>query len=378
METKLLVILPKYDSSSPDHLTHLLEMVSLWNKNFDVSLLFENLVVNKIDVTVDSLIFPSICSKWVSLVRRIKYIILSRIGGCEVCFVYYSYWGAIFASIVFRLTGGKVYYWHCERFNNFYSKEQTFVKTISKWLCDKVLLMLALYVVTGLITGSDSVAQSYVEIFKISRDKIHIIPNWVSLKRFKLPKSKLYYKKFLDIPSSKQVILFVHKLVPRKGADFLPEIIKSTIVNNKKVIFIIVGDGQLLKSLTMKIKAMRLSEYVRFEGAIANSQILPYYGCADVFIMPSRQEGFPRVLLECMATGLPFVATDVGGVRDLITDLPSKHLIEPENIDAFSIKIGEILKNRTLNNKLVSYGYRNILRYDIDLINKRFIELFSK
>ncbi|MER3486106.1 MAG: glycosyl transferase, partial [Chloroflexota bacterium] len=66
---------------------------------------------------------------------------------------------------------------------------------------------------------------------------------------------------------------------------------------------------------------------------------------ADVFMMPSLEEGFPRVLLEAMATGVPFVAVDVGGVRDILSPHQQRCVVPARDCDAFATRLVELLND---------------------------------
>jgi len=93
----------------------------------------------------------------------------------------------------------------------------------------------------------------------------------------------------------------------------------------------IAGDGPERPSLERLVADLELSEMVQFSGWIAREDMPDVYRRADVFVLPSYVEGMPNVVLEAMASGLPVIATDVPGTRDVIEDGVSGYLVSPRD-----------------------------------------------
>ena len=133
----------------------------------------------------------------------------------------------------------------------------------------------------------------------------------------------------------------------------MPEIIRA--FRDEKVVFVIIGDGPERGNLELRINPStslgagnyELWNKVRMLGWIPNKELPMYYAIADVFIMPSDEEGFPRVLLEAMAMKVPFVASDAGGVKEIIPEVFREYLCPAGEIDCFSANIKKLLlKNK--------------------------------
>jgi L-malate glycosyltransferase len=144
----------------------------------------------------------------------------------------------------------------------------------------------------------------------INPDKVYITPNAVDVEKFNSQKKKLPLD--VKIGHEKPLILFVGNLVFQKGVKYLLEAKKLMKTDAK---LLIVGDGPLRPELEMKVQKDHISDVV-FAGARRDvDQIMP---SADVFVLPSISEGFPITILEAMASGLPVVATNAGGISEVM------------------------------------------------------------
>ncbi|MBI2050367.1 MAG: glycosyltransferase family 4 protein [Parcubacteria group bacterium] len=104
---------------------------------------------------------------------------------------------------------------------------------------------------------------------------------------------------------------------------------------------VIVGDGELRPQLEEQIKKLNLADQVHLTGQLPDAH--QYLKAFDIFVLASRKEGFPYVLLEAAAAGVPIVATRVGGVPEIIHDEITGYLAEPCNPDELAQKISQAL-----------------------------------
>lgn len=372
--TKLLYILPEYDAQAPTHHVHLFEMLAELGKTIDIFLLVEK-STGQPEIANLEKIYPA-----KNFFDRFLAIIWARALGYKKAYVHYSYWGAILASFVFRTTGGKVFYWHCEVYDHFFSKFTWSTESFREKFLDEYLMVIVLKMVNYLVTGTKTVEEYYQRQFRIPATKVKIVPNWVNLKRFTATKHKSLLRQKLSLPKNKKIVMFAHRLAPRKGADLLPEIVESVVQKVPGVYFIIVGGGGgALKEWLMKEFAKRkLKEHVFLSPGIANLELPKLLAASDLFIMPSRQEGFPRILLECMAAGLPFVAMDVGGTKDIINSAQKHFLIPARSTMAFINATVDLLCNAPKLRKLSHQGQIQVQKYGLEKVSKKFLELFSR
>ena len=105
---------------------------------------------------------------------------------------------------------------------------------------------------------------------------------------------------------------------------------------------------------------------------------MDYYKVADVFINPSYSEGFPRVVIEAMSSGLPVVATDVGGTRDIMGPEQKKFLVDKDDRTEFRNKVIYLLTHSEVRNKIILENKEHVKRYTTDSVSKMYIERIFK
>lgn len=145
-------------------------------------------------------------------------------------------------------------------------------------------------------------------------------------------------------------VVFVGRLVQAKGIDILLDALAKIEPHQTVKNAIIVGDGPLISSLRKKAVSLRISHMVTFLGERHDvSQLLQM---SRVFVLPSRWEGTPSALLEAMATGLPVVASAVGGITQVIDNGIDGLLVPPEDAQFLGSAIEKALSDKQLAHKL--------------------------
>ncbi|MFC5604805.1 glycosyltransferase [Sporosarcina koreensis] len=142
-----------------------------------------------------------------------------------------------------------------------------------------------------------------------------------------------------------------------KGHETQLEALKHLIKKGYNVKLFFAGDGKLRGHFERKVKKMSLEKNVVFLGMISGSdQLQREFNKYDLFILPSYVEGMPRVLIEAMAVSLPCIASDVGGIPEILN---AKCLVKPRNPVMLADKIIEII---TDDEKMENYSKENFLK----------------
>ena len=168
-----------------------------------------------------------------------------------------------------------------------------------------------------------------------------------------------------------KVILFVGRLAEVKGVIYLIEAMKK--VDAKLVV---VGDGPLRDELEQQ--AGEQGDKIVFLGSKTHNELPPIYASADVFVAPSvtasdgGREGFGLVLLEAMASNLPIVASNSGGIPQVIRDGYNGLLCEERDVERLSELINKVLADDTLRSDLLQGGREFVAQYDYKNIADRY------
>ena len=203
-----------------------------------------------------------------------------------------------------------------------------------------------------IITVSNA-TKDYVLSLGAKPEKIKVLHNGVDLVRFRpLTGKREEMRRKLGIPQNSIVALTVRRLVYKNGIDTLIEGANIAVRKNPKITFLVVGKGPDLNNVQMRIRQLGIENNFRLTGFVKDEDLPFYYNAADFFVLPSKSgEGLPLVALEAMACGLPVIATNVGGISEILMEdygklVPSnqpeslaKAILEFSNIDFSSRKL---------------------------------------
>ena len=190
-----------------------------------------------------------------------------------------------------------------------------------------------------IVTVSNYSEDRIVKLYDVDKVKIRVVPNGVDTEKFKPVGEGEKLKKRLGL-RDKQVVLFVGRLIPRKGLPFLVEAARQVVKERDETVFLIVGDGPLKNQLTSQLEKIELSRHFVFLGDVKDALLPVLYDSADVFALPSIQEGQGIALLEAQASAKPVVAFNVGGVPEAVLDKETGLLVKPGKVEL----AGAILK----------------------------------
>ena len=164
--------------------------------------------------------------------------------------------------------------------------------------------------------------KEYVLSLGAKPSKIKVLYNGVDLEHFRqLPTKRGEMRAKFGIPKNAAVAITVRRLVYKNGIDTLIEAAAIAVKKNPNLIFLVVGKGPDQNGVQARIRELGIEDNFRLAGFVSDEDLPFCYNAADFFVLPSKSgEGLPLVALEAMACGLPVVATDVGGIREILTD----------------------------------------------------------
>jgi glycosyltransferase involved in cell wall biosynthesis len=206
-----------------------------------------------------------------------------------------------------------------------------------------------------IVTISNYSLKKIRKCYNIQSGKIRIAPNGVDTERFKPIQTSKAVKLQFGLGSS-PIVLFVGSLIPRKGLPFMVEAAEKVIKEKPETQFLIVGEGPLKNQLTQSLAACNLSGNFKFMGKVSDDLLPSVYGCADVFVLPSIQEGQGIVLLEAQAAGKPVVAFDIGGVNETVRNKETGLLVKRGSTEELADALLRLLSDTDLREKMGADG----------------------
>jgi D-inositol-3-phosphate glycosyltransferase len=210
-----------------------------------------------------------------------------------------------------------------------------------------------------LVAVSNAVARNLIQWYGIDGSKISVVHNGVDTRLF-APSSKEEAKRSVGLENTR-VVLFVGRLSPIKGIDYLMKAAQTILDEFDDVTFLFVGGVPKFmrghqanpQGLLADInKSYNDANRLRFLGAIPNNLLPVYYSAADLVVTPSLYEAAPKVILEAMACGTPVIATNVGGIPEVISDGVNGLLVPPADSMALSRALSLLLRDDPLRLEL--------------------------
>jgi glycosyltransferase involved in cell wall biosynthesis len=185
--------------------------------------------------------------------------------------------------------------------------------------------------------------------------KVRIVPNGVETQKFQ-PNGDTTQVTRLIHAAGRQVVLFVGRLIPRKGLPYLVEAAKTVVKEHKNTLFVLVGNGPQRAVLEAEVAKANLTHNFLFLGDVSEALLPQVYRCADAFVLPSIQEGQGIVLLEAQATAVPVVAFRVSGVTEALQDGKTGVLVKPADTAELAQALLQLLSDEALRKKMGASG----------------------
>ncbi len=218
-----------------------------------------------------------------------------------------------------------------------------------------------------IIAQSDDMKNDLIDNFKINRLKVKKINNPVDFDLINRLKEENNIENY---NTSYKNIIAIGNLSPRKGFDLLLNVMSELKTENIKLT--ILGDGVFKEELLQQKKQLGLNN-VTFLGKMSNPFV--YLKEADLFILSSRYEGFPNVLLEAGACGTYSLANNApGGINEIIQEEINGEIFSIEDSKGFAKKIKEILKKSHDKNRIIGSIYS---RFSKKIIIEQYENLFN-
>jgi 1,2-diacylglycerol 3-alpha-glucosyltransferase len=221
---------------------------------------------------------------------------------------------------------------------------------------------------------------SVIETIKnwgVNNRNIFSIPTGVDESQFVNPDRESARQKY-GIKDNEILLLMVTRLTAEKNVEFLFDAVMDILENNKNVKFLASGEGHLGNKIKIMVAEKRMADKVVFIEIGLSENIKDYYAAGDIFVFASKSETQGMVLTEAMYLGLPIVAVEATGAKDIIEDGKTGFLVA-ENKSEFSAAVQRLIDSSDLRNKFGEEAKRIAKeKYTSIVCAKKMLEVYEK
>jgi glycosyltransferase involved in cell wall biosynthesis len=210
------------------------------------------------------------------------------------------------------------------------------------------------------------------------KEKIVIIPNGINIEEVTTVHTQEECRNMLGLPYDAPIILFFGSLVRYKGPDVLLKAFKTIKKEFPKAKLIFAGRGEMFDELSNQALKLDLVNDVLFTGFVEEDKKPLYFKAADIFCLPSTTmaESFGIVNLEAMASGIPIVASNLGGIPDIVKHGVNGLLAEPGNYQNLADNLLCLLKDEDMRKRFGDQGKKLVWNFSWDEIAMKTEQLY--
>jgi glycosyltransferase involved in cell wall biosynthesis len=214
-------------------------------------------------------------------------------------------------------------------------------------------------------------------VARLLRRKSRCIYNAIDLDRFAQVRVDIAQKKrSLNLPCDAALIGSVGRLTEQKGYGYWVEAAALALARLNQVHFLLIGEGELAEALQAQVHRLGAGAQITLAGS--RSDIEELLACMDLFVSSSLWEGLPTVILESMACGLPVVATDIPGTRELIQPGVNGWLAPPADAQALCDAIVAAMQSPLRRAEMAVKARETVKKFSLQAVARQYIDLYDR
>ncbi len=212
------------------------------------------------------------------------------------------------------------------------------------------------------------------ERYRIAEASLRVVPEPVDLRPWKELRKASNELTTLRV-NRRPTILSVARQYPRKDTQTLLRAMPAVLEAHPTALLIVIGGGPELSRLAALAKQLDIADSVQLRGAVrSNDEVREAFFDAQVFCLPSLQEGFGIAFVEAMAAGLPIVAARSSAVPEIVDHARTGLLVGPGNVDELAGALSRLLADPDERRRLGEAGLESAERFDLDTVGRRFLD----
>jgi len=278
----------------------------------------------------------------------------------------YSFRRDILFLLIARIFGVKVLFHIHGGFLDEFLKNQVF---LVRAVVIKILKMANQIIVLS------SAQKEALAKFHLQR-KVMIVPNMIDAEKFSQNRK---CKERLPVPPQHMALLFVASIFfKEKGVWETLQALSLIVKKHSKISLLLVGGDKEEYEMKRYSQEKGLQDSVIFTGNLSGQDLIDVFCSSNIFILPSYSEGFPLVILEAMAAGLPIIATPVGAIPEIIEEGINGFLVPPRDPSGLAEKIIFLIENKPLRESMGENNVRKIReKYDLKPVSVIFDKIYQ-
>lgn len=212
---------------------------------------------------------------------------------------------------------------------------------------------------------SEEVRDTVLKVYGLKKQNVPVVYNGINLKKYNIKSNYSF--------GDEIKLLHIGRFAEAKNHENLINIFKELSNEFGTLKLYLIGEGTLEPKIKSQVKKLNLENKVVFVGI--TDQISDYLYNSDIFVLPSLFEGMPMTLIEAMASALPIVTTNVGGITSMLTNNVEALLSEPENTAIYN-NIKRMLLDENLRKRCGLNAKKKSLLFSAEVMAKRYLDIY--
>ena len=229
------------------------------------------------------------------------------------------------------------------------------------------------------IVTSNSMKGEVCGHFHVQGEKVDVIPNAIEVEKYAIGVDRWEVRRRFGVGDNEKLVLCVGRLVPQKGIEYLIRAIPRVSWRFPEAKFVIVGEGWMRGHLEWLANQSDQRWRTNFTGFISDNDLVALTKSADVMVVPSVYEPFGIVALEGMAAGVPVVASQVGGLAEVVEHDKTGVYVYSRSPDSIAWGVERVLSDPGYRDWLVKNAYETVKsRFSWEAVARQTVEVYKR
>jgi glycogen(starch) synthase len=226
---------------------------------------------------------------------------------------------------------------------------------------------------------SNSMKTEISDHFHLPSEKVNVIPNAIDVSEYSRNVDRGAVRRRYGIGPNDKLVVYIGRLVPQKGVEYLIKAVPQIVRQHGEAKFLVSGDGWSRSHLEDMAASTGHGNKIRFLGFISDSERVELLKSGDALVIPSIYEPFGIVALEGMAAGIPIVASNVGGLSEIIENDRTGMLAYKENPESIAWCVSKVLSDDGYSKWLTQNAKKKVDEvYSWESVAKKVTEVYER